>query len=131
MLAALADDHADDDDAAAAAAGPGGKHHVNATPAGAAGLVVYSMDAKTRSTRGRGGKGAASTGGRDSTGGRGAGKGRGTGRASSSRAGKKTKVRRKRFGPVSDSSACESEPEADDEDWGSTKKAAKARKLFD
>lgn len=125
VLAALQDNGDDEDgEAAAAPAAAHGGRYAGTTPAAVAGLVVYSMDVKARSTRCRGGKAAATTGGRASTGGkssRGRGKGASTGRGS-----KKAKTRRRKF-DLSDSDGDE-QPDSGDEDWRNGKKA---RKLFD
>jgi hypothetical protein len=124
VLAALADDAELEGPEAAAPATHGGKL-AGATPAAAAGLVVYSMEAKTRSTKGRAPK--ATTGGRGSTAGRGS-RGRGTGQgASTGRGSKKAKPRRRKYA-ADDSS--EEEADSGDEDWGSARAAPKAR-LFD
>lgn len=139
MLAAL-QDNADDkeaDPAGAAAAAAGGGKHPSATPAAAtAGLVVYSMETKPRSSRGRGaGKGgAASTGGARaaSTGGRAGGRGsrgRRGGASTGGRGSKKAKSRRRKFDLGGDTSEEEVEVDSGDEEWGSRGK--KARKLFD
>jgi hypothetical protein len=126
VLAALADDAELEGPEEAAPATHGGKL-AGATPAAAAGLVVYSMEAKARSTRGRGPRG--STGGRGSTAGRGS-RGRGTGRgASTGRGSKKAKPRRRKYAAAVSSDE-EAEADSGDEDWGSARAAAKAR-LFD
>jgi hypothetical protein len=124
VLAALAD-NADEEETDVPAAG---SRQPGETPAAAAGLVVYSMEVKTRSTRGRQAKGTASTGGRGTTGGK-AGRGRGTGRgASTGRGSRKPKGRRRKF-DLSDDSEEEARLDSGDEDWGSPK-APKVRKLF-
>lgn len=130
VLAALAD-QADDEDGEGAAAAHGGKH-TGPVPAAASGLVVYSMDAKGKSTRARGGKGSAAAGRASTGGGGGRGtRGRGTGRTTGSKAtGKKTKSRRRRFKIADDSSEEDAGADSGDEEWDGAK-PGKARKLFE